>query len=272
MMVRGVGLGKLWIFLFWAAFSYGCAADIVIAPPPEKRLPPPPNILPGDLQILHFEIFPDPVREGETVRFHMTLGNTSPYGGKISLFIKDPDEVAALAYDVPIRPGPNQIEFPPSTYRFHRTDPCFLVEVDIERARRPVAQTQSFCVWKTQGGWTLAKARIGPFIVEDIDMFPDPIYAREEVHFKVKLRNEGKPVRANIWIQDRDEIVTRLESVLIVPGYGEYQFPYSRYIFQRDDHCFTVVIDVDKMDQRVDAKRVFCAKPVSKGRGWTLNP
>jgi len=265
-------LSKSWIPLFSIALIYGCAADIVIAPPPEKRMPPPPKIIPGDLKVLQLEMSPDPVREGEMVRFRMTIANSSPYGGKISLFIKDQDEVAAAAYDVPIRPGQNRIEFPQTAYRFHRSEPCFLVEVDIERTRRPVDLARSFCAWKTQGGWTMTEARIGPFIVEDLEIFPDPIYAREEVHFKVKLRNEGRPVRSNIWIQDRDQIVTRLESVLILHGYGEYQFPYSRYAFQREDHCFRVFIDVDRMDQRVDAKKVFCAKPISKGRGWTLRP
>jgi hypothetical protein len=270
--MRAHWLNKFGTVLFLVTLIYGCAANVVFAPPPEKHLPPPPKIVPGDLRVLQLEMSPDPVREGEMVQFRMTIANASHYSGRISLFLRDPDEAAAVAYDVPIRPGQNRIEFPQTAYRFHRSEACFLVEVDIERTRRPVDLVRSFCAWRTRGGWTLTEARTGPFFVEDLEMFPDPIYAREEVRFKVKLRNEGRPVRANIWIQDRDQIVTRLESLPILHGYGEYPFPYSRYAFQREDHCFTVFIDVDKTDQRVDAQKVFCAKPISKGRSWTLRP
>jgi hypothetical protein len=270
--MRVKGLCKLWILLFSLPVICGCAADVVIAPPPQKRLPPPPKILPGDLQVLHLEMVPDPVREGEPVQFRMTLANSSPYSGGVSLFLKDRDESAAVAYDVPIRPGQNRIEFPPTGYRFHQGDPCFFVEADIERTRRPVELARSFCAWKTQGGWTLTVARIGPFIVENLEMYPDPIYDREEAHFKVKVKNEGRPVRGSLWIQDGDQIVSRLEDVHLRHGYGEYQFPYSRYVFHREDHCFVVFIDVEKKDQRVDAQRRFCVQPVSKGRGWTLRP
>ncbi len=259
----------------------GCAGDILITPPrerplppppPERPLPPPPRILPSDLRVLDLDISPDPFREGERMRFRVTISNHSPHGGRVTLAIKDRNEIVVEAHDVMIRPGQNRIEFPWTGYRFSRNEHCFLVEVDLERTRRPVDSAKAFCAWKTQGGWTMSEARIGPFIVEDLDMHPDPVRPREEVRFKVKLRNEGRPVQASLWIQDRDQVVTRMENVLIRPGYAEYQFPYTRYAFQRSDHCFTVLMDVERTRQKVDAKRGFCAKPAPRGRGWTLQP
>jgi len=76
-------------------------------------------------------------------------------------------------------------------------------------------------------------------------------------------------VRANLWIQDRNEVITRLEGVLLKPGVAEYIFPRSRYAFQRADHCFVVFLDVERSPQRVDAQRGFCARRLGRG-GWTL--
>jgi hypothetical protein len=58
--------------------------------------------------------------------------------------------------DVFIRPGSNRTEFPRSGYRFHRSDHCFLVEVDIGGTRRPVDLARRFCARRTPGGWTLS--------------------------------------------------------------------------------------------------------------------
>jgi len=259
----------------------GCGADIRVAPPPERPLPPPPperplppppGVLPQDLRVLDLDISPDPVRERERVRFRMTIFNKSPHGVRVSLAIRDRNETVAEAHEVMIRPGQNRIEFPWTGYRFNRSEHCFLVEVDLERTRRPVDAARAFCARRTMGGWTMSEARIGPFIVEDLDMVPDPVRPREEVRFKIRLRNEGRPVRANLWIQDRDQIVVRMEDVPVHHGRAEYTFPHSRYVFQRSDHCFSVFMDVENTRQKVDATRVFCAKQLLRGRGWTLQP
>jgi hypothetical protein len=265
-----------WGFAFLGlALLCGCAADIRVAGPPERPLPPPPpppRISPADLKVLDLDISPDPVREGERVRFRLTVGNQSPHSGRATLILKDRNEIVAEAREVQIRPGQNRIEFPWTRYRFSRNDHCFLVEVDLDRTRRPVDAARAFCAWRASGGWTLAEARIGPFFVEDLDMYPDPVYPREEVRFRVRLRNEGRPVRADIWIQDRDQVVTRLENVALPHGAGDYPFPFSRYAFQRSDPCFQVFVDVEKTRQKVDARRGFCAKPAPHNRGWTLRP
>jgi hypothetical protein len=270
------------LILFSIAFLFGCVADVRVASPPVRPLPPPPSppppppppprILPGELRALDLDMSPDPVHEGQNVRFRMKIANASPHSGRVNLFIRDRDEIVAAANNILLRPGQNQIEFPHMGYRFRHQEHCFLVEVDIERTRSPIDVARKFCARRTQVGWTLAEVRIGPFFVKNLDMHPVPVFPREEVRFKVNLDNGGSPVRANLWIQDRNEVVTRLEGVTIRPGPGEYQFPPMRYAFQRNDHCFVVFLDVERTSYKVDAQRGFCAKPLGKGRGWTLNP
>jgi len=49
---------------------------------------------------------------------------------------------------------------------------------------------------RTAMGWTLSGPSMGPFFIEDLEMYPDPVGPRQEVRFKVKLRNDGRIVRA----------------------------------------------------------------------------
>ena len=50
-----------------------------------------PRMQPGDLRVLDLEISPDPIREGQRVRFRVTITNNSDHSGRISLTIKDRD-------------------------------------------------------------------------------------------------------------------------------------------------------------------------------------
>jgi hypothetical protein len=111
-------------------------------------------------------------------------------------------------------------------------------------------------------------ATIGPFLVEDLEMVPDPVKPGQEVRFKARLRNNGIPVRANIRIQDRDEIVALIDHARIEPGVNEYRFPDTGYALQRNYHCFTVVIEVEGKPYPVETPRELCAKPL----GWTMRP
>jgi hypothetical protein len=108
--------------------------------------------------------------------------------------------------------------------------------------------------------------------VEDLEMHPDPARQKQQIQFRVKLRNDGKPVRANLRVQDRNEIVVQIENILLRRGMSEYEFPYTGYAFQRLDHCFTVVVDVEKSHYTVEAKRKFCARHITRPPGWTLQP
>ena len=223
---------------------------------------------PSDLKILHLEMNPDPVGEGEGVNFQTVVSNHCHHPGKASLFIKDKDEVVAAVYDVTLRPGDNRIVFPQTSYRFHRQESCFTAEVDTERSRRPVDLATEFCAWRTYQGRSLRAPRVGPLFIEDLDMSPDPVRPGQEVRFRARLRNDGRPLRVDLRIRDRDQVVTRLEDILLQPGYSEFLFPYTRYSFQGFDHCFIVVVDVERTPYRVDAAREFCAKLF----GWSLRP
>lgn len=227
-----------------------------------------PRIQRSDLQVLQLDMFPDPVWEGQRIRFEAILSNLSHYSAKLSFFIKDRDEVVTSVQDVLIKSGHNRIIFPSTGYRFSRHEHCFTVEVDIDRTRRPVDIVKEFCAHRTYAGWTLKEMRVGPLVVEDLDMFPDPARPGQEVRFKVRLRNDGIPLRGNIRIQDRDQTIVSLNDVYLPTGFTEYHFPYTRYVFQRFDHCFTVFVDVERTPYRTDAAREFCARPM----GWTLRP
>ena len=238
------------------------------------------GIRPENLRVLQLEITPDPVREGQRVSFRATIANDSRNSGRISIDIKDGPEIVGEGRDIPLRPGDNQINFPESSYRFSRSDPCFTVEVDIERTRSPIDLAKQFCAKRTNVGWSMSDRGIvsdrgvvsdrgiGPLRVEELEISPDPAIPGQEIQFKVKLRNDGRPIRGNVRIQDRDQLVAQVENFPIPRGYTEFQFSRSRYIFQRFDTCFTVLVDVERTAYPVDASRKFCAKPT----GWTLRP
>jgi hypothetical protein len=109
---------------------------------------------------------------------------------------------------------------------------------------------------------------IGPLYVEDLDMNPDPANPGQDIRFRVRLRNDGRPIRGDIRIQDKDQVVVQVENVTIPPGSSDFQFPYTRYSFQRFDHCFKVLVDIERTPYPVDAEREFCARPMR----WTLRP
>ncbi len=227
-----------------------------------------PMLEPRDLRVLQLEMDPDPVREGEWVIFQALVSNLSRHSGRVSLFIRMRDEPVTSIHDISLRPGDNRIVFPRTHYRFHRQESCFVVEVDIEQTRRSVDLAKEFCARRTYRGWSMRAPRVGPLFVEDLDTIPDPVIHGQEVRFRARVRNDGSPFQVDIRIQDRDQMVSRLNDVFLPHGHSEFVFPYTRYQFQRFDHCFTVIVDVERTPYRVDAEREFCAKPYS----WSLRP
>jgi hypothetical protein len=236
----------------------------------EKPRPdhPGPPIRHGDLKVLQLNMSPDPVREGQAVSFEATVDNLSRHAAEVSLFIRDRDEVITVVHEVALKPGRNQIFFPRTNYRFSRQEHCFTMAVDIERTIQAIDLVKGFCARKISQGWTLAGVRVGPLFVEDLDMTPDPARPGQEIKFRVRLRNDGTSLRADLRIHDRDQIVARLNDIMIPRGRSEYLFPRTRYAFQRFDHCFTVIVDVERTPHRVDSAKEFCAQPT----GWTLKP
>ena len=183
---------------------------------------------PEALTIPHLDMSTDPVREGQRVRFVMTLLNRTSFLGRSILFVKDRDEVVAEARGVLLRP------------------------VDLAR---------EVCVQWAYGSLTLSEVSIGPFLVEDLEMVPDPARLGQEVRFNLRLRNSGIPVRANIRIEEGDEIVAWVDNVSVEPGMGEYQFPYTGFFLQKFDHCFSIVIEVEGKLYKAETTRELCVKP-----------
>jgi len=228
------------------------------------------RIRPEDLKVVQLDISPDPVRQRQRVVFRVTISNDSRYSGRVTLAIKDNDEIISEVRDAMLRPGDNQVSFPETSYRFSRSDHCFTVEADIERTRSMIDTSREFCAKRTNLGWTLSDEKIGPSLyVEELEMNPDPAAPGLEIRFRIKMRNDGRrPIRCDVRIQDRDQVVAQVENVSIPRGSSELQFTHSRYIFQRFDTCFTVLVDFEGTPYPVDASRKFCAKPM----GWTLKP
>jgi hypothetical protein len=259
------------LILFFIPLAAQCQpVRVVERPGPDRPGPehPGPPLRPGDLKVLQLEMSPDPVWEGQWVSFEATVDNLSRHPAKVSLFMKDRDEVVTAVHELLLRPGQNRILFPRTNYRFSRQEHCFTMAVDIERTVQAIDVIKGFCARRTPQGWTLAGVRVGPLFVEDLDMAPDPVIPGQEIKFRVRLRNDGISLRADLRIHDRDQIVARVNNLMIPRGRSEYLFPLTRYAFQRLDHCFTVIVDVERTPHRVDSSKEFCAKPT----GWTLRP
>jgi hypothetical protein len=147
-------VSKLFCLVFVGFLLFGCAAETYYYPPPPA--PPPPRLFPGDLRVTDLDMRPDPIVSGERPRFSVSLFNRSPVSGYVRVLVLDRDELVAEAVGVLVRPGANRVEFPRGSYRFHRSDHCFTVEVDIEGTRHPVDLARRFCARRTPAGWTLA--------------------------------------------------------------------------------------------------------------------
>ena len=62
------------------------------------------RIRPEDLRIVQMEFSPDPVRQWQRLSFRITIANDSRHSGRITLVVKDRDEVISEARDINISP------------------------------------------------------------------------------------------------------------------------------------------------------------------------
>jgi hypothetical protein len=109
------------------------------------------------LRVSELTMSPDPATPGQRIRFSMVLVNDSSHSRRVSIAIRDGDQLVSEVSDIRIRPGANRIKFPYTGYRFSRQDHCFVVLVDIERSSRPVDLARRFCAQRTyRGSWTLS--------------------------------------------------------------------------------------------------------------------
>ena len=221
------------------------------------------------VRVANLEMIPDPAGENQRVAFRATIVNNSRQQLRVLLAIIDRSQVVSQVPDAYLQPGRNLITFPESSYRFFGRDQrCFTIDTYIDRRWVPLAASKDFCANRSYGGWSMSEGGVGlgQLSVEDLIMSPDPVAPGQEVRFMVKLKNDGRPIRGQIRIQDRDQVVIQTDSVNIPRGVSQYQLPRSQYAFQRTDTCFTVSVDVDRTPQQVDAAREYCAYPTA----WTL--
>lgn len=219
------------------------------------------------LKVTQMEMIPDPARDGQRIAFRATIANSSRSNARIVLAVMDRDRVVSQVSDVYLQPGDNQITFPETSYQFSGREPrCFTIETNIDRRWVPITMAEEFCPRRSLAGWSTSGREVGQLQVEELLMSPDPITRGQEVRFMVRLRNDGRPIRGNIRIQDRDEVVVQTDSVNIPRGTTEFQLPRTQYTFQRMDTCFTVSVDIERTPYPVDASKEYCANPTA----WTL--
>ena len=221
------------------------------------------------LRVTQLEMLPDPARVGQRIGFRATISNSSRNQVRVVLAVMDGNRVVSQVRDASLQPGDNQINFPETNYRFSGREPrCFTIQTNIDRRWVPIAMTEEFCAKRSNAGWSMSDRGVvdGRLQVEELLMSPDPITRGQEVRFTVKLRNDGRPIRGNIRIQDRDQVVVQTDSVNIPRGLTSFQIPRSQYTFQRMDTCFTVSVDVDRTPYPVDASKEYCANPTA----WTM--
>ena len=217
--------------------------------------------------VTQMEMIPDPAREGQRVAFRATIANSSRHHVRVVLAVMDRDRVVSQVDDASLRPGNNQIDFPETSYQFSgRKQRCFTIETNIDHRWVPITMAAEFCPKRSTAGWSTSDRGVGQLYVEELLMSPDPVSPGQEVRFIVRLRNDGRPIRGNIRLQDRDQVVVQTDSVNIPGGLTDFQLPRSRYTFQRIDTCFTVSVDVDRTPYPIDASREYCVNPTA----WTL--
>jgi hypothetical protein len=219
------------------------------------------------LKVTQLEMIPDPAREGQRVAFRVNIFNSSRNHVRLVLAVMDRDRVVSQISEAYLRSGDTQINFPEMNYQFSgREERCFTIETNIDRKWVPIAMAEEFCPRRSPAGWSTHDRGVGRLYVEELLMSPDPVTPGQEVRFMVRLRNDGRPMRGNIRIQDRDQVVVQTDSVGIPRGLTDFQLPRSQYTFQRMDTCFTVLVDVDRTPYPVDASKEYCADPTA----WTL--
>ena len=148
-MKRELKLLGIALIIFCVVMTQGCVV--------RETTPPPhgPAFHHGFLRVTELVMTPDPVREGQRIRFAMVMVNNSSHSRRLSIAVRDGDELVNEVSDIAIRPGANRISFPWTAYRFSRQDPCFIVLVYIEGNNKPVDLARRFCVQRTNYGWTM---------------------------------------------------------------------------------------------------------------------
>ena len=136
--------------LLLSGVIWGCVAGPTPAPPP-------PPFGHGDLQVTEMGMAPDPVQEGQRVRFYLMIYNRSYHSGRARVMIQDRDQRVSEVEDVFLRPhAVSNVQFPFTNYRFSRHDHCFTVLVDLAGTYHSVDLSRKFCARPAgKGIWTM---------------------------------------------------------------------------------------------------------------------
>lgn len=221
------------------------------------------------LSVTQMEMIPDPARDGQRVAFRATIMNSSRNHVRVMLAVMDRDRVVSQVSNAYLQSGSTQINFPEMSYQFSGREQqrCFTIETNIDGRWVPITMAAEFCPKRSNAGWSTSdRGGAGQLQVEELLMSPDPITRGQEVRFMVRIKNDGRPIRGNIRIQDRDQVVVQTDTVNIPRGLTDFQLPRSQYTFQRMDTCFTVSVDIERTPYPVDASKEYCANPTA----WTL--
>jgi hypothetical protein len=99
--------------------------------------------------------------------------------------------------------------------------------------------------------------------IQDLDVSPDPLVEGQRIKaWRVRIRLDGnRECETEILVREGEEVVGRARDQLLRPGVNEVVIPPTEtYRFQRNEHCYDVIVDLDGSRRRVDADRRFCAK------------
>jgi len=106
----------------------------------------------------------------------------------------------------------------------------------------------------------------------DLDMIPDPVDPRQPLAaWRITIQSDRNGECGTLFqVRDQDQIAGAGELPTIHPGRGVYTIPATPgYRFQRRDHCFVVVAELEQRYAPIASQGTFCARP-SPGGGWTL--
>ena len=147
-MKRAYGLVGVGFIVLCVLVIQGCVTRETYPPPSEA-------FHHRHLRVTELTMSPDPAMQGQRIRFSMLIVNDSSFTRRVSIAIRDGDELVNEVSNISIRPGPNRIRFPYAGYRFSRKDHCSVVLVNIEGNYQPVDLASRFCAKRTNRGWTL---------------------------------------------------------------------------------------------------------------------
>ena len=106
--------------------------------------------------------------------------------------------------------------------------------------------------------------------IQDLDVSPDPLVEGDRIKaWRVRIHLDGgRQCETEIEIREDDELVARESNYTLRPGVNEVQIrPVERYRFQRSEHCFEVVVDLEGTRRKVDAEKRFCAR---QAKAWSM--